>query len=219
MSIWLALNPPCIYEMQCLAHLRQHQRMAAGLAQRWPALCRGFAEESSSDTITVEPSPFRGHRVRRCHYSPNCSSCRAFWKCLHLLAVWALLVHTTYLLQIDPPERKVETSKQELMDFHRKMWTMRRVELAADQLYKQARSEITDAHTLTAVCRKLAPLPSASLKHWHCSVARCLPRGSAPKRLKKVSLMIGCSLCRNWPGDFYIWRMVRRPSPVAWRQR
>ena len=60
--------------------------------------------------------------------------------------MWALLVHTTCLLQIDPPERKVETSKQELMDFHRKMWTMRRVELAADQLYKQARSEITDAH-------------------------------------------------------------------------
>ena len=39
--------------------------------------------------------------------------------------------------QIEPPERKVETSKQELLDFHRKMWMMRRVELAADQLYKQ----------------------------------------------------------------------------------
>jgi len=39
--------------------------------------------------------------------------------------------------QIDPPEQKVETSKQELLDFHRKMWMMRRVELAADQLYKQ----------------------------------------------------------------------------------
>ena len=43
------------------------------------------------------------------------------------------------LTQIDPPEQKVETSKQELLEFHRKMWMMRRVELAADQLYKQVR--------------------------------------------------------------------------------
>jgi len=50
--------------MQHLALLRQPQRLATSLALRWPALCRGFAEQSGSDTITVETSPYRGHRVR-----------------------------------------------------------------------------------------------------------------------------------------------------------
>ena len=59
------------------------------------------------------------------------------------------------MLQIEPPERKVETSKQELLDFHRKMWTMRRVELAADQLYKQARHIFTDSQGCTAACNDL----------------------------------------------------------------
>ena len=65
MSIWPVFCPVCT-GMQSLAHLRHHKRLAAGLAQRWPALCRGYAEHSGSETITVEPSPFRGHRVRAC---------------------------------------------------------------------------------------------------------------------------------------------------------
>ena len=51
-------------QMQHLALLRQPQRLVTSLALRWPALCRGFAEQSGSDTITVETSPYRGHRVR-----------------------------------------------------------------------------------------------------------------------------------------------------------
>ena len=71
-----------------------------------------------------------------------------------------------HLLQIDPPEQKVETSKQELLDFHRKMWMMRRVELTADQLYKQVRR----CGTLQSLPSRPRPRHLAAVTCRHCLV-------------------------------------------------
>jgi hypothetical protein len=116
------------------------------------AVCsrRSFADSSEGDEkITLECSPFRGHRV-----SLHGLVTENEHSVMHTIGTRTLMglqysrhsistplakvshLHMCRALQLDPPGREVETSKSELWQMLTTMTRMRRLELSADQLYK-----------------------------------------------------------------------------------
>ena len=89
----------------------------------------------------------------------------------------AQIFHTAYVKwvqahMIDPPSTEVQTSGKELLNMFRLMFLMRRMELAADMLYKQklARGFLHLADGQEAVpvvsCLLLFKITSTAIRQW-----------------------------------------------------
>lgn len=175
------------------------------------AVCsrRSFADSSEGDEkITLECSPFRGHRVSLhglvtekehivVHTIETRTLMRPQYSCHSISTRLANMshFHMCCALQLDPPGREVETSKSELWQMLTTMTRMRRLELSADQLYK------------TKLARGFLHLADGQVQF----AARANPSSNLLRVCRKPET----HAMQAHPDQLFL--RCRRPSPQAWR--